>query len=283
MPYTPYSFTIEPRGSETIVCTLRRNDRSGVVVRPYKNGTVEAADTFSVTARQQYTVVDDGDYALSMKIDGVERATSSGGYRFFSLNQAGANPVFTPLAVGALTERDRPGWRPTDVNGLLAETIPAYLAQVGSNSQPVDGTVYAPGLWLPPCILTGVSFVLAVSGTTVTHAFFGVADASRALLGVSADSAAVVNAAAAWKEIDFASAVTLSTPGVYRFPFFCNGGTMPNFARGSTGFGNNRGATGAAAQFVTSSTGQTTAIANPLGAYSVNSIAWYLAVRGVLL
>lgn len=97
MAYTPYSIIIEPRSTETITATLRRDSADGTVVRPYRDDVVESADTFTVSSRTIYTLVEGGTYWLSLLIDGAERASVNGPVTFTLTNPNAAFQI-SPLA-----------------------------------------------------------------------------------------------------------------------------------------------------------------------------------------
>lgn len=143
------------------------------------------------------------------------------------------------------------------VSGAIAETIPAG-AGFGATTGGASGVVHLHGIYLPKGVtITTISFVSgATAAGTPTNQWFALCDSGRNVLRVTANDTTTAWGSSTVKSLNLTSTFTTTYSGLHYLACCVTATTVPSFR------GVNAGTfTGVAVQSFTSTTGQTTPVA----------------------
>jgi hypothetical protein len=164
-------------------------------------------------------------------------------------------------------------------HGLIAWSMDP--ASAASSQVATIGTLQLVRLYVPvPCTVTGIILSAVTAGSGLTNCFTALFDASRNLLGQSANLATLWGSTSGDKKGDLASPVSIATPGYVLAGFWQGGGTSPAWARGTalTGTLNNWNLTGSNLRFATSNTGLSTTAPSTAAALTATTTSYLVGL-----
>ena len=143
------------------------------------------------------------------------------------------------------------------VTGAIAETIPGGAGH-GATTGGATGVVHLHGIYLPKGVtITTISFVSgAQAAVTPTNQWFALCNSSRTVLRVTTNDTTTAWAASTVKPLNLTSTYTTTYSGLHYLACCVTAGTVPSFRGANVGT-----TTGVAQQSFTSTTGQTTPVA----------------------
>lgn len=143
------------------------------------------------------------------------------------------------------------------VTGAIAETVPGG-AGFGATTGGGTGVVHLHGIYLPKGVtITTITFVSgATAAVTPTNQWFALCDSARTVLRVTANDTTTAWTASTAKPLNLTSTFTTTYSGLHYLACCVTAGTVPSFRGANAGT-----FTGVAVQSFTSTTGQTTPVA----------------------